>query len=246
MNNKVDELFTIKIDKELSKLRDLEFEYKGIKFSAPIYLLLTEEFINTVISKIAEITSTSQKFNCNPMDSIIIIQLFEHKEKYEIDSLNKVCNSMLKYKELGLIPVVYPYTIEIECEYYDEDNALRKLYDSIQPIKRISDVFYNYRILTQIIRYIVKNEFITSYHLFTDENEIFLQEPYIEGYNLLQFTNLNNVKVKELKVKVKYTTFYTIDIDYINYLIYQNMKKPKNVIINKDTDTGKYIFSWEY
>jgi hypothetical protein len=246
--NSIDNNFTITLteDKELSKLRELEFEYHGIKFKAPIYLVKVDELVNSIINKVAEITAVAQKFGHNPLDTTVVIVLFEDQNKYSIDYLNDIINTLLKYKEMSMYPIVYPYSIELVCEYFDEENDLRRVYDYIKPIQRIDEAFLNYRLVVQIVKRIMKNEKLSAYYIYTDKEDIFLKEPFIEGYKTLSFTNAEDLKVKELNVKINFTTFYTIPVDYISYLIYQSMQKPKNVIISKDNERDKYIVSWEY
>jgi len=215
----IDNNFTINIEPYLEKIKEIPCIFNNKEYKLPVFLVRENELVEAIIKKIAQGTYLAQKYNLNPMDITYSIKIFNKYNDFPVDRLNTLIQLILKYKEVGINLLLHPVLIP-PGRYRILNTCL-------------SDIITNYDIVLQILRTLLKFD-ISYYSILYDNEYLYIREVMLEGY----------LEIDD--IEVLYETLYPIEINFIDYLIKQNMKEPKNISINKDEKEGKYLISWEY
>jgi hypothetical protein len=214
-HNVLDSNFVIDIEPYLTVIKEI----KADEYSVPVYLVDVNKLVDTIVRKIAQTTALCTKYNYNPTMITYFIQVFETINEYSIDTLNVYVERLLKYKDLGLIPLLYPTKIVRDNDIYETLKYPAEIYIN------------NARLVLTIITKLVKSD-IPDYLFKLDDEYIYIHSLFIDGIK------------KTDKADIHYKLLYPIEIKFIDYLIKQGMKEPKNISIKEDN--GKYLISWEY
>jgi hypothetical protein len=219
MKSKIDEHFTVDIEPHLEKIKEIEYIVKDKTYKVPVYLVKENELVNAIIKTVAKCTNLYIKYNCDPADITYFIKVFDKYNGFPVDRLNTLVQLMLKYKDLGFTLLLYPVL---------DPQKERILYTCI------NEITTNYGIVLEILRNLFKSN-ISYYSILYDKEYFYIREFILEGY--LRIDN---------KDFFLYEALYPVEIDFINYIIKQNLKEPKNIAITKDKEQDKYLISWEY
>lgn len=211
----IDSNFTINIEPYISVIKEIKVD----EYSIPVYVVDVNKLVNAIITKVAQVTALCTQYNYSPTMITYFIRVFETINEYSIDTLNMYVERLLKYKDLGLIPLLYPTRIVKNNDIYETVKYPVEIYVN------------NARLVLAIITKLVKSDIPDYLFKFDDE--------YIYVYSLV----IDGIK-KTDKADIYYKLLYPIEIRFIDYLIKQGMKEPKNISITQDN--GKYLISWEY
>jgi len=204
----------INIEPYLSVIKEIRFD----EYNIPVYLIDTNKLVNAIITKVAQTTALCTKYNHNPTRSTCFIKVFDTLNDYSIESLNSIVQRLLKFKDLGMNLLLYPVIIKKD----ETEHELVKWY--------IDPYIANHELIYKIISKLVSE--IAYCQLSLDDEYIYIHHIYIDGNKVVNDT------------EIKYESLYPIEIKFIDYLIKQGMKEPKNINIVQNKD--KYLISWEY
>ena len=211
----IDSNFTIDIEPYISVIKEIKVD----EYSIPVYVVDINRLINAIITKVAQTTALCTQYNYSPTMITYFIQVFETISEYSVDTLNVYVERLLKYKDLGLIPLLYPTKIVRDNDIYETLKYPAEIYIN------------NARLVLAIITKLVKSD-IPDYLFKLDDEYIYIHSLFIDGIKKID------------KADIHYKLLYPIEISFIDYLIKQDMKEPKNISIKEDN--GKYLISWEY
>jgi hypothetical protein len=211
----LDSNFMIDLEPYLSVVKEIKVD----EYSIPVYLVDVNKLINAIITKVAQTTALCTKYKHNPARMRYFIKVFNALNDYSIEALNSTIQKLLKYKDLGLNLLLYPIVVKKDNTEY----ALVKWY--------LNQYMFNDELIYRIIGTLVESE-IAYYSFRIDDEYIYFHGVQIDGNKVVNGT------------EIKYESLYPIEIKFIDYLIKQGMKEPKNISIKEDN--GKYLISWEY
>ena len=214
-HNIIDSNFVIDIEPYLTVIKEIKVDESSI----PVYVVDVNKLVNAIITKIAKTTALCTKYNYNPARIRYFIKVFNTLSDYDVETLNLNVQKLLKYKDLGMNLLLYPVVVK---KGVGEHSLVRWYLDQYMA---------NDGLIYGIIGKLVESA-IAYYWLKIDDEFIYLHHVQIDG----------DKEVNDLVIH--YETLYPIEINFINYLIKQDMKEPKNISIKEDN--GKYLISWEY
>jgi hypothetical protein len=215
----IDDNFTINIEPYLEKIKEIPQIINDKEYNIPVFLVKENELVEAIIKKVAQGTYLAQKYNIEPTVITYFIKVFNKYNTFPVDRLNTLVQLILKYKDLGIPLLLHPTLVSSTKE------RILRIY--------IDEIITNYNIVLAILRNLFKSD-ISHYWVLYDKENFYVREFTLEGY-----LTVNNEEFV-------YEALYPIEMNFIDYLIKQNMREPRNIIINKDNKQDKYLISWEY